>query len=371
MAVALHGNLRDFGIGEVFQLIGQQRKTGVLSVRGGSGEVELRFDQGRIVSASPVGVHEQAALGEMLVRCGLLTRERLLELERERENSLLRLDRLLAERGVLPREQIEEIEDLLTRETLFDLLRWTEGSFHFVSRPIPHDRDPQALLAAEQILMDGLRMVDEWRSLAGELPPESAVLRRRGSLEDYRHARAGADPRRVAEEERVLLLVDGRLSVRRIIDLSRLGSFECARILAALQRDGWIEATAPPRSGSHEASRRDKVRTRRAFASALALAALAALAVWVHLGDPPPSPARPALAPTPLEAARVRFDTQRMRNLAEAYRFARGEWPSEPDALRRWVESRHPSLAPEERPYYYAKSEEGVLILAPEHGSTR
>ena len=48
MAVALHGNLRDFGIGEVFQLIGQQRKTGVLEVRRRAGErihVSLRRGQ--------------------------------------------------------------------------------------------------------------------------------------------------------------------------------------------------------------------------------------------------------------------------------------------------------------------------------------
>ena len=55
MTVALHGNLRDFGIGEVFQLIGQQRKTGVLEVRGQQGEVELRFDAGGVVSAAPIG----------------------------------------------------------------------------------------------------------------------------------------------------------------------------------------------------------------------------------------------------------------------------------------------------------------------------
>jgi hypothetical protein len=34
VSVALRGNLRDFGISEVFQLIGQQRKTGVLEIAG-------------------------------------------------------------------------------------------------------------------------------------------------------------------------------------------------------------------------------------------------------------------------------------------------------------------------------------------------
>jgi hypothetical protein len=32
VSVGLSGNLRDFGIADVFQLIGQQRKTGVLDL---------------------------------------------------------------------------------------------------------------------------------------------------------------------------------------------------------------------------------------------------------------------------------------------------------------------------------------------------
>ena len=85
MTVALHGNLRDFGIGEVFQLIGQQRKTGVLEVRGEQGEVELRFDSGGVVAAAPAAERPDAPLVEMIVRCGVVPRDRLAELEREAE----------------------------------------------------------------------------------------------------------------------------------------------------------------------------------------------------------------------------------------------------------------------------------------------
>ena len=52
MSVALHGNLADFGIAEVFQLIGQQRKTGTLVVEGGGGSIFLAFDEGRVVCGS-------------------------------------------------------------------------------------------------------------------------------------------------------------------------------------------------------------------------------------------------------------------------------------------------------------------------------
>ena len=43
----------DFGIADVFQLIGQQRKTGILELTGSSTRVQLVFDNGLVVSAAP------------------------------------------------------------------------------------------------------------------------------------------------------------------------------------------------------------------------------------------------------------------------------------------------------------------------------
>lgn len=76
MSVALHGNLTDFGIAEVFQLIGQQRKTGTLVVEGDGGAIFLAFDQGRVVRGGPAGTRgEREPLGPQLVKSGYLTRE--------------------------------------------------------------------------------------------------------------------------------------------------------------------------------------------------------------------------------------------------------------------------------------------------------
>ena len=49
MSVALRGNLQDFGIAEVFQLISQQRKTGTLDISHGAQSLRLAFDAGRVV----------------------------------------------------------------------------------------------------------------------------------------------------------------------------------------------------------------------------------------------------------------------------------------------------------------------------------
>ena len=131
MSVALRGNLKDFGIADVFQLIGQQRKTGVLEFNHKSQCVQLRFDSGAVVGAAPAGATPHDALGEMLARCGMLTRERVDDLLRECATSGQNLARLIESRGWLERPEIDEIEKLLTRETIFHLLRWTEGSFDF------------------------------------------------------------------------------------------------------------------------------------------------------------------------------------------------------------------------------------------------
>ena len=235
MRVGLSGNLADFGLADVFQLIGQQRKTGVLELLAATSRVQLVFDRGAVVSAAPVGRDgDTDPLAEMLVRCGLLTREQVARPSRPatpahtscRARDGARLDRASAR---------SRVEDVLTRDTIFEVLRWTKGSFDFRAQAVEHDRDPASLLGAEQILMDGLRMLDEWRELvrAGAVGGRCSAARRPSRAIGTRPGDGvGAAAKR---GERVFALIDGRLSVRRVIDLSRVGTFDGTRILTALR----------------------------------------------------------------------------------------------------------------------------------------
>jgi len=363
MAIALHGNLRDFGIGEVFQLIGQQRKTGVLQVRGTDAEVELRFEGGCVVSASPVGTHEDAALGEMLVRCGVLPCERLAELDAKRANAGAQPGARFA--AAVPTEQFTEIQDLLTRETLFDLLRWDDGSFRFVAQSVVHDRPTESLLGAEQVLMDGLRMVDEWRAFESESPAESTIFRRRGGLEEYRRSPAARASRWPRETERLLMLIDGRSSARRVIDLSRLGTFLGMRILVDLSRAGWIDAVRTRESRVAAAAARGELIGARRFAAQIgpfALLALLALLAWLPLHRAGAAAGAPILR-EPLAEARARFSTARLRHLVLAERLVQGRWPTALDQVPDWPEDGDALTVREAGAYYVGR---GPIVLAPE-----
>ena len=201
----------------------------------------MGFLEGAVASATPIGPHDDAALGDMLVRVGLLTPERLLQLEQQLQEGQESLERLLAQQGDLDGQEIEAIGELVTSETIFTVLRLNEGSFHFTAQRIPRDGASSKLLPAEQILMDGLRMVDEWRAMDNAVLCDATVFERVGRFEIYREMSAESSPEELVLAEKLFLLIDGRLTVRRIIDLSRLGTFEGSRILSRLWETGVIE----------------------------------------------------------------------------------------------------------------------------------
>jgi len=375
VSVALHGNLHDFGIGEVFQLIGQQQKTGVLEVQHEEVRLRITFDSGAVVAGDRVGAYERANLGDMLVRTGLITPQRLVALERQIAEHGAELEALLREGGELRGDQLDEIISLVTRETLFELLRWTRGSFHFTAGPVVHSRTAAQCIPAEQLLMDGLRMLDEWRSFDEAAVDPEAVFEATSRFEDFRRAQPGDGPDKLAVAERLFLLIDGREPVQRVVDLSRLGSFEGARWLTRFRRAGLIERVLPALVAK-------KQRRRQALALAQGKGvpgALLALLPWLLLGAivlrlaAPESP-RPGGAETLAEQAlryevEASFETLRLRNLADAYRYARGEWPAGLTDLRRFFHDarRQEPLAPlDPREYYFAQRGESFLVLAPE-----
>lgn len=375
MAVALHGNLRDFGIGEVFQLIGQQRKTGILEIAGSGERIQIAFEQGAVVRAAPAGPYEGAALGDMLVRVGLLQTEELLELEAALAEPDRDFDRLVLERASVAPGELAEVEGLLTRDTVFALLRWTQGSFHFTAQPVARRGEAGRMLPAEQILMDGLRMVDEWRSLDPDTTRDSSVFRRIDRFEKYREANLHESPERLAVAERLFLLIDGRLPVRRVIDLSRLGTFEGARALTQLRQAGAIE----PVDLEDLASRRRRVAEMALDSSRSVLGLVAVLLPFAFLAAMAALAARGPVA-TPLAhegllaldpVARVEIaaEATRVRNLLEAHRFARNRWPSDLPGLASLAEERPllpaPLAAPPRHPYYYARRGDSFVLLAP------
>ena len=340
MSVALHGNLQDFGIAEVFQLIGQQRKTGTLVVGEGSESISLAFDEGRVVRGGPSGARlDGESVGQQLVRSGYITREQFENLRRESERSARPLPDLYVSTGLVQRETLEDVQLLLTRETVFDVIRRQSGNFHFTAEPVVHETRPEHLLGAEQILMDGLRMLDEWQTFVDTVPNDELVFRRVGNLESVRALTKGDGESRLANAERVLHLIDGRLNVRRIVDLSRIGTFEATRALAELRQAGVIDVVATKKARPARARR--SLRSlpvvpilRASVGVVLPLAALVVMGVTISSQRGPAQPLPGTAIPARItDHLGHRFETDLIRGLIETHFFETGELPGSLDEI--------------------------------------
>ena len=77
--MALAGTLKDFGLPDIFQLIGLQKKTGILHLKNASESATLTFDQGNVVDAESSLQRNSDRIGIVLVNQGSISKEQLEE----------------------------------------------------------------------------------------------------------------------------------------------------------------------------------------------------------------------------------------------------------------------------------------------------
>jgi hypothetical protein len=324
--MSLQGVLRDFGVSDVFQLIGQQRKTGILTVESRELEIRVFFREGQVVRARPHEERADATLAEFLLRTGAISESALSDGWRLQHETLEALPSVLTEHRLVAKQDLERAAKLVTDEALFELFGWQQGRFAFTPESFEQEVGDR-MAGAEMVLLDQLRMRDEWPSVERSLPDLGVVLMRTCDVEDFRRQRdeverASGVPGE--QLERLFLLVNGRLSARRAIDLSHLGTFQGARGLAALVERGLLDSVAPV---ERRPSRPREQTDRPGPALAPLWLALAAGSAAALLAAPAPREASFPLAPAPLVEMRSSAEIERLRSALEAHRWAHGAYP--------------------------------------------
>ena len=100
--MGLEGTLKVFSLTDIFQMLGLQRKTGVLKVDGEDDTITISFLGGSVVAAESTARRLDNRLGNLLIRAGYVTNEQ--------------LERVL----VVQRETQQRMGFLLIREGLID-----------------------------------------------------------------------------------------------------------------------------------------------------------------------------------------------------------------------------------------------------------
>src|SRR5512139_836488 len=244
--MALQGTLKDFSITEIVQLIGQQLKTGILKIRRGKDIVEIHFVDGMIVHVYSNYRGTKEMTGEILVKAQSITEEQLERILKIQKETLKYVGEILVELQFLTKDDVLKVISTQIYETIYDLFWWEDGNFNFDLKLVESYKKIPFALSTEQVLLNILRMVDEWSEIEKKISSPHLVFKRTlglgqksvGGLPSQSYLKEKLN----SEQELIYNLVDGARTVQEIIDRSLLGKFNASEILVELSGMGLIEA---------------------------------------------------------------------------------------------------------------------------------
>jgi hypothetical protein len=229
--MALEGSLTDFGLADILQLIYFQRKTGILTLEGRTDRVRLLFIEGNIAGAESKKRLEDNRLGKILTKKGYLSEADLQAALEEHERTGVKFGLVLLQRELVGKEILTEILKSQITETVIQLFGWKQGAYEFLSQGVPQDKDLPCSVDTQYLLMEGLRIMDEWSVIKGKITLDMIFTKKTEAPSDL-----------TEDEKAVFSYVDGENDVSTIIDLSGRDNFHVSKTLLALADNGLIEA---------------------------------------------------------------------------------------------------------------------------------
>ena len=392
--MALEGTIKDFGLPDIFQLIGLQRKTGILTLKSERESVTVTFENGMVVMADSSTKRLEDRLGNVLVKQGKLAKERLDDVLQTQKATLQRLGHILISSNLITPKDLRDALQVQVAQIVFKVFRWREGEYHFApTETVDYDRENFTPMSADFVLMEGIRMVDEWPIIEKKIPSMDIVFRTvvdssmieigggeeggggeealAGLGEGKRAASSSNRIRLTVEEERIYRRVDGTRTVQAVIDSTGQGEFEvCRTLFDLLNRNiiapvgrGMVREPAPGRvEGEAPAV------WKPAYAVVGVVALLALGSVALRLGQPfALTGCAPLLARE--EQSTLAWVSQscldRLDRAVTAYQLARGSVPNKlDDVVEAGLVDQSCLRDPWSRPYHYALTANGFILSA-------
>jgi CheY-like chemotaxis protein len=251
--IALQGDIAIIPIGAVLQLLQIEARTGMLSITDGKMEIAMSVRQGLIDLVQARGAGSEFRLGRYFVEHGLVTTEDIDRLLRDhaptprppppesgKRSSMPKeeaptggrklLGDLLVDAGRVTKEQLREALARQSSELVYEVLRWPRGRFEFRLETLPAlAESAQLALPVASVVMEGFRRVDEWRVVEAGLGSFESVLQ-----PDPVAIEVADVPRLPKHEQKLLEMIDGRRTIRQVIEQSHMSSFDACKVLFQL-----------------------------------------------------------------------------------------------------------------------------------------
>ncbi|MBC8336290.1 MAG: DUF4388 domain-containing protein [Anaerolineales bacterium] len=237
--MALKGNLRDFTVTQLLNLVNLASKTGTLVIEGPNETAEVFFRDGKLAYAM-IG-QENSSLASILHQGKKLTVSQYRSIQQRAGHVTDKeLGLLLINAGYLSQEDILVSLQTNFLEVVRQLFTWVEGFFRFENDQAPPDDRINVRLDLENLIIEGSRQLREWEQLQDEIPSLEMALK----FTD----RPGVDLKNVnlsVEEWRVISYINPKNKISQIAKATKMDDLEIRRIVYGLIQAGLVEITRP------------------------------------------------------------------------------------------------------------------------------
>jgi len=232
--MALKGNLQDFTVTQLLNLVNLAKKTGILLIESQHEQAWIAFREGKLAYAS-IGA-EEADLVSVLKRNNKISQRQYRVLKerggtiKDKELGLLLINGYLTQDDILG--SLQQYFVSVVRK----LFTWVEGMFQFKDNAkLPGDRI-LIRLDLQNLIIEGSRQIREWEHLQEEIPSLDLALK----FSDH----PGANLRNLnlnVEEWRVISYINPKNSMRQIAHATKMNELEIRRVAFSLLQAGIVQ----------------------------------------------------------------------------------------------------------------------------------
>ncbi|MFZ5471377.1 MAG: DUF4388 domain-containing protein [Myxococcota bacterium] len=227
--VVLCGDAGGFPVSDLIAFLGQSRWSGVVRVQSPSGDRSIFLREGEVRGAASDSPEDR--IGEVMVRLGYVTRERLDALLDSTPPS--KVGRALVEKGVLQAHDLFKCLTEQVSEIFHAMVLCKEGVFFLIEQELEEKSLHTLNLSMQSLLMDSIRKIDEMAHFRKRIPHGRVYVAKKrasdGSLEK--------------DEDRVLGLCDGQKTVLELGQAAKLSEFDVTRAVYRLLEGGYAQVS--------------------------------------------------------------------------------------------------------------------------------
>jgi curved DNA-binding protein CbpA len=231
--VPSNGNIRDFSLPKVLIYLNRQRLTGTLSVHSAGVTKKAYLKKGDAVFAS--STFDDDRLGEMLLKAGRITVEQYDKSVEMLKKSGMRQGAILVKLGFLTPKDLFWGVKYQVRQIIESLFKFEDADYEFKEGDIPEDEVITLKMSMGNLIYDGVKKIENWTRIRNEMPPTEGVLQLNSDplilFQDIELSQ---------QDKKILLLVDGRRTIKSVMEESWLNSFDALKALYILWSLGII-----------------------------------------------------------------------------------------------------------------------------------